>query len=109
MYKIGTGVGGTLAGRVYVYAGSKKEGSMTWAYCKGKLYMRRVGEPIGAAQVLDPNDFRVLSELNLELEEQLKESKELLRRNRCYPLLSDGEHLYTVVVTVEKRERAIQE
>ena len=71
MYKIGTGVGGTLAGRVEVHTGCKKEGNMTWAYCQGKLYMRRAGEAIGAVQVLDPADFRVVSEINLDLEQHL--------------------------------------
>ena len=109
MYKIGTGMAGTLAGKVYLTTGSKKEGNMTWAFCRGKLYMRRAGEPIGAISVVDPNDFRIVSELNLDLEKSFKEHKELLRKNRSYPLLSDGDFLYTVVVTVEKRERVIQD
>ena len=43
MYKIGTGFNGTLAGSVYLSVRSKKEGNLTWAYCQGKLYMRRGG------------------------------------------------------------------
>ena len=82
---------------------------MTWAFCQGKLYMRRAGEAIGAVQVLDPTDFRVVTEFNLDLEAQFGDSKELLRKNRNYPLLSDGDDLFTIVMTVEKRERAIKE
>ena len=48
MYKIGTGMGDTLAGKVYIATRAKKEGNLTWAYCQGKLYMRRAGETIGA-------------------------------------------------------------
>ena len=103
MYKIGTGMAGTLAGRVYLSVRSRKEGNMTWAYCRGKLYMRRAGEAIGAIQVLDPLDFKVTNELNLDIEERFKESKELLRKNKNYPLLSDGDNLYAIVMTVEKR------
>ena len=58
---------------------------------------------------MDPSDFRVVSELNLDLDAQFEDQKELLRKNRNYPLLSDGDHLYTIVMTVEKRERLIKE
>ena len=80
---------------------------MTWAYCKGKLYLRRAGEAIGTVHVIDPNDFKIVSELKLDLEDKFKGSKELIRKNHNYPLLSDGEHLYAVVMTVEKRERLV--
>ena len=109
MYKIGTGMGGTLAGRVYVSCRNKKEGNMTWAYCQGKLVMRRQSESIGTVYVLDPNDFHVIEELNLDLEERFNQSKELLQTNRNFPLLSDGDFLYTVVMMVEKRDRNIKE
>ena len=33
MYKIGTGMFGTLAGRVYLSTRSRKEGNVTWAFC----------------------------------------------------------------------------
>ena len=31
-----------------------------------------------------------------------------MNRNANYPLISDGEHLYAIVMTVEKRERFIK-
>lgn len=33
MYKIGTGMNGTLAGSVYLSVRSKREGNVAWAYC----------------------------------------------------------------------------
>jgi hypothetical protein len=108
MYKIGTGMNGTLAGRVYLSTRSKKEGNLTWAHCRGKLYMRRAGEEMGAVTVIDPIDFRTVGELSLDLKDQFSDNKELLRRNKNYPLLSDGDFLYTVVMTVEKRIRSVK-
>lgn len=70
--------------------------------------MRRVGEAFGLVSIIDPSDFKTLGELTLDLEDQFKEDKQLLGKNKNYPLLSDGESLYTIVMTVEKRERAIK-
>ena len=109
MYKIGTGMGGTVAGRVYLNVRSRKEGNVTWAHCQGKLYLRRVGEAHGLVTIIDTMDFRTLGELTLDLEERFKDNKQLLHKNRNYPLLSDGECLYTVVMTIEKRERGIKD
>jgi other hect domain ubiquitin protein ligase E3 len=45
MYKIGTGEAGTSAGRVYLNQPMPdKEGEVTWVYCQGKLWARRVNE-----------------------------------------------------------------
>lgn len=59
--------------------------------------------------MLDPSDFRVLDELTLDLASQFSQQRELLSKNRNYPLVSDGKHLYAIVMTVEKRERSIKE
>ena len=75
MYKIGTGMGATVAGRVYLNVRSRKEGNVTWAYCQGKLYLRRVGEPHGLVTIIDPMDFRTQGELTLDLEERFKDNK----------------------------------
>lgn len=110
MYKIGTGFNGTLAGSVYLSVRSKREGNVTWAYCQGKLYMKKGGtvmDPL--VLVIDPTDFRIVGELILDLEPQFKNQKELLRKNQNYPLISDGDHLYAIVMTIEKRERVIKE
>lgn len=81
LYKIGTGMQGTLAGRVYLSRQGQHEGQVTWAFCKGKLYLRRAGDPIGTVHVLDPSDFKVVDEIRLDLDEKFKGSQELLRKN----------------------------
>ena len=109
MHKIGSGLNGTMAGHIYLTARCREEGNVTWAYCQGKLYLRRAGDKLGHVTVFDPNDFRVVGELYLDLESQFNDQRELFMKNKNYPLISDGEHLYAIVMTVEKRERYIKE
>lgn len=57
MYKLGTGEGGTIAGKVYQHAyAPEREGEVTWVHCQGKLYARRVNEgaDLGHLLVFDP-------------------------------------------------------
>ena len=58
--------------------------------------------------MIDPSDFKVVGELILDLEDQFKEQKELLSKNANYPLISDGDYLYAIVMTIEKHERFIE-
>ena len=70
MYKIGSGLNGTMAGHVYLHNRTKDEGELTWAYCQGKLYLRKArATPIGSIIVIDPVDFKVSGELILDLED----------------------------------------
>jgi hypothetical protein len=62
MFKIGTGDNGTVAGKVYVTAPyPEKEGEVTWVFCQGKLFARRVNESsdIGQLLVFDPLNFKL--------------------------------------------------
>jgi hypothetical protein len=58
MYKIGTGENGTVPGKVYLSQPyPEKEGEVTWVYCQGKLYARRINEAgtdIGHLLIYDP-------------------------------------------------------
>jgi|LauGreDrversion4_2_1035121.scaffolds.fasta_scaffold189936_1 hypothetical protein len=56
MYKIGSGESGTVAGKVYFNANCDREGEVTWVYCQGKLWARRVNEgtDLGHLLVYDP-------------------------------------------------------
>lgn len=58
MYRIGTGEGGTLAGKVYFTQPTEREGEITWVYCQGKLYSRRANEELGNIVILDPTNFK---------------------------------------------------
>jgi hypothetical protein len=58
MYKIGTGEGGTLAGKVYLHVPTDREGEITWVYCQGKLYSRRANEELGQIVIIDPTTFK---------------------------------------------------
>lgn len=73
MYKIGSGMRGTIAGRVYLSKSAQREGQMTWAYCRGRLYMRLAGGKVGLLHVIDPSDFHSDGEITLNLEEQFGE------------------------------------
>lgn len=74
MFKIGTGLNGSQAGNIYLSVRARDEGELTWAYCQGKLYLRKARATlIGTVTVIDPNDFKVVGELILDLEEEFKE------------------------------------
>jgi len=46
MYKIGTGEGGTVGGKIYLYAPVNKVEEICWVYCKGKLYLRNTSREV---------------------------------------------------------------
>ena len=73
--KIGTGLNGTVAGHVYLNSRCREEGNVTWAYCQGKLYLRKAGDKLGHVTIYDPADFRNCGELYLDLEEQFKDQR----------------------------------
>jgi hypothetical protein len=61
MYKIGTGENDTVPGKVYLTQPyPEKEGEVTWVYCSGKLYARRIneaGSDIGLLLIYNPSNF----------------------------------------------------
>ena len=109
MYKIGSGIGTTTAGRVYISTQVEKEGDLSWVYCTGRLYARRNNVDFGNLVVYDPKNLKKLGEARFVCDEMFRGNKVLKKANSNYPLLTDGESLYALIMTVEKRERVLQE
>ena len=109
MFKIGTGEKGTTAGRVTLSVQIEKEGDLQWVYCQGRLYARRNNVDFGQLIVYDPKNFKKMGEARLICDDIFRGNKTLKTNNSNYPLLSDGESLYALLMTVEKRERALKQ
>ena len=80
LYKIGNGMLGTTAGKIYnlqVYVNEEK-GPQTvypsWVYCKGFLYLRYGS--FGNIHVLDATDFKELSVLKLDMSSIIAEANQ---------------------------------
>ena len=93
MYKVGTGLGGTVAGKVYVNLRTKREGNQNWVYHRGKLYVRR--EPkdyknpkefntLDTLSVFDPEEFKYEGEISLDIHDFFKGYKDSLAMNDIY-------------------------
>ena len=108
MFKIGTGMGNSVAGKVTQQVTVEKEGDLTWVYCQGKLYARRNNIDFGSLFVYDPKNFKKLGEARLICDDVFRGNKMLKKHNTNYPLLTDGESLYAILFTVERRERAVK-
>lgn len=69
MFKIGTGEQDTEAGRVYAQASAAdREGEVTWVYCQGKLWARRVNEgELGQLIIYDPSTLKQESTVKIVL------------------------------------------
>ena len=57
MMKIGTGENGSTPGRVYNKLETNDVSEATWVFCKGKLYLKKSGDPFGLLNVIDPATF----------------------------------------------------
>ncbi len=125
MYKIGTGENGTIAGKVYNHAyHPDKEGEMTWVYCQGKLYARRVNEgDLGHLLVYDPSTFKLetTAKINLTVPasanqipcddpaQAAKHATMVNALNRYYPLLTDGNNLFAVTINVSTKRLRVKD
>jgi hypothetical protein len=100
-FKIGTGEGGTLCGKVYLYKAVDKAEESMWTYCKGKLYMKSSFRETGVVSIICPNTFKNEGLLQLYCPDLFgNPTKQIL--NKYYPLLSDGDSLFIVGVKLEK-------
>ena len=109
MFKIGTGERGTVAGRVTLSQPIEREGDLSWVYCQGRLYARRNNVDFGTLLVYDPKNFKKLGEARLICDDLLRGNKALKTTNSNYPLLTDGDSLYALIMTVERREQVLKE
>ena len=57
----------------------------------------------------DPKNFKKLGEARLVCDDVFRGNKTIKKVNSNYPLLTDGECLFALLMTVEKRERIIKE
>lgn len=46
MYKVGTGEGATIPGKIYLYSAVSKVEEISWVYCRGKLYLRNTSREV---------------------------------------------------------------
>jgi len=95
MYKIGTGEGGSVAGKIHLYAPVNKVEEICWVYCKEKLYLRNTSREIGSLEIIDPNTFKAEGLLQLHCPEIFNHPT-LQLVNKNYPLLTDGEYVYII-------------
>ena len=109
LYKLGTGEGGTVAGKKYCEVQTEREGDVTWVYCQGRLYARRTNEEFGSLVIYDAVTLKRLGDARLVCGDLFGGNKTLKAQNASHPLLSDGEHLYTITFQVERRERKPKE
>ena len=65
MMKIGSGENGSTPGRVYNRQETNDACEVTWVYCKGKLYSKKVGDPFGLLNVIDPATLAVEGQVKL--------------------------------------------
>ena len=110
MYKVGTGENTTIAGKVYLAATihSTRCQFSQWVFCSGKLYGRRSDEPLGLLQVVDPCTFKREETLRLDFKLPSTDLNTFTSCNLNMPLLTDGQKLYTITVTPEKRRKLVK-
>lgn len=108
MYKIGTGEQGTLAGKVYQFQATSREGEVNWVYCKGKLYSRRANEPLSQVVVTDPITLKTEGKLKL-IAKDLFSEPQASALNRYCPILTDGNNLYLVTMRIATKQRKVRE
>ena len=110
MFKIGTGEGNSLAGKVYLHAKTELSGSLQWVYLNNKIYARKVDESLGVLTLISPDNFLTLGTVSLQCDDKdLFINASSTRINKSYPLLTDGTYLYIIIMHVTTRERVIKE
>eukprot|EP01022_Parablepharisma_sp_SALTPOND_P013306 TRINITY_DN1770_c0_g1_i1.p1 TRINITY_DN1770_c0_g1~~TRINITY_DN1770_c0_g1_i1.p1 ORF type:complete len:4067 (-),score=523.08 TRINITY_DN1770_c0_g1_i1:62-12262(-) len=107
MYKIGTGENGTVAGKVYLFNHSEDEAVGHWVHCKGKLYLRRGCDEPGLIRTICPETFQKTGALKLPFGDAFKDSV-AAKFNRSFPLLSDGENLFAIIVAFKNVKRKVK-
>jgi len=95
MFKIGTGKGASLAGKIYLYSSVNKQEDVSWIFLNNHLYVRASSSPLGQLEILCPNSFKQQGTLQLFCPDVFGHpSLQIVNRN--YPLLTDGEFIYII-------------
>ena len=94
MFKIGTGEGNSLAGKVYLHVKTELTGSLQWVYLNNKIYARKVDESLGVLTLISPDNFLTLGTVSLQCDDkELFNNAASSRINKSYPLLTDGTYI----------------
>ena len=108
MYKIGTGATeSTIAGKIYIEKKADREGDVSWAYCQGKLFSRRVNEEFGLLTLYDAETLGTIGDAKL-LSGDIFSSSNCQQANRFYPILTNGESIYLVTMKVVQKRRPVK-
>jgi hypothetical protein len=108
MYKIGTGsTDSTIAGKIYIEKKADREGDVSWTYCQGKLFSRRVNEEFGVVTLYDADTLSTIGDAKL-MSSDIFSSSNCQQANRYYPILSDGQNIYIVTMKVSQKRRTIK-
>ena len=94
-FKIGTGEGGTVCGKVYLYQALERPEEAVWVYCRGKLYMRSAFKEAGVLSIVCPYTFKSEGMLQLYCPDLFgTPAKQAL--NKYFPILTDSESIFVV-------------
>jgi hypothetical protein len=100
MYKIGTGSSdATIAGKVYLEKKADREGDVSWTYCQGRLFSRRVNEEFGVITLYDAETLNTIGDAKL-LCGDIFSSSNCHQANRYYPILTDGKSIFMVTMKI---------
>ena len=91
MYKIGTGRGSTLPGKVYKYRpiGSSTE-HVSWVCVNGNLFLSHSGIKLGTLKVYSSDTLEKKGKMALNFEGFDTQSPENLKANKGLKLATDG-------------------
>ena len=105
--KVGTGSSSkTIAGKVYLEKKHDKESEVSWVYCSGKLFARRLKDEIGMVTLYDVDNFNVLGEAKLVARDLFGAKSNV---NRSQPFLSDGNNkLFIITMKVISKNKVIK-
>lgn len=111
MFKIGTGEGNTLAGKVYLHVtGTQSNENVSWVFLNNKLYARKADESLGVLNIINPDTFAIESSVSLHCDDKdLLNNAQTARFNKRYPLLTNGKYLYIILMKVVSVERKLKE
>lgn len=95
MLKVGTGNGDTVAGKVYLNVGVKKQEEVVWVYMRNKLYLRSHSHEPGTIEIICPDSFSRLEMITLHCPD-IFNHPQMQVINKNYRLLTDGDKLFVV-------------
>ena len=107
MMKVGTGSNSkTIAGKVYLEKKHDRESEVSWVYCNGKLFARRLKDELGMVTLYDVETFNSLGEAKLVARDLFGAKSNV---NKSQPLLSDGNNkLFIITMKVISKNKVFK-